>query len=87
MQGDGSIGRQDIGDISGIFNYAFYRNPTTGSGIAGGLMLTAPTGAPNYTVVGDIHPWLFQPFVGYRWINDRFYVQGFTSLLTPTDPR
>jgi hypothetical protein len=87
MQGDGTIGRQDIGDLSGIFNYAFFKNPITGSGLAGGLMLTAPTGPPNYTVVGNIHPWLFQPFVGYRFMSDRMYLQGFSSVLTPTDAR
>jgi hypothetical protein len=87
VQGDGSIGQQDIGDFSTIFNYALFRSQATGSGISAGLMVTAPTGPPNYTAVGDIHPWLLQPFMGYRINADRIYLQGFSSVLTPTDPR
>jgi len=50
-------------------------------------MVTAPTGPPVYTVVGNIHPWLLQPFLGYRLSLDRFYVQGFSSVAVPTDER
>jgi hypothetical protein len=87
LNGDGSVGQQDIGDMSWLFNYAFYRDTTTGNVLSAGVMATLPTGPPQYTNGGNIHPTLVQPFLGYRWSVDRFYVQGFTSSALPTDPR
>jgi hypothetical protein len=87
VQGDGSIGQQDVGDISTLLNFAFFRDRATGSVLAGGLMVTAPTGPPVNTTVGNIHPWVLQPFFGYRWSMDRLYIQGFTSLAVPSDTR
>jgi hypothetical protein len=87
VQGDGSLGQQDIGDMSWLFNYALYRDTATGSVLSAGIMATLPTGPPVYTLAGNIHPALVQPFFGYRWATDRFYVQGFTSSAFPTDSR
>jgi hypothetical protein len=87
LNGDGSLGQQDIGDMSWLLNYAFYRDTTTGNVLSAGIMATLPTGPQQYTTAGNIHPSLVQPFFGYRWSIDRFYIQGFTSSALPTDPR
>jgi hypothetical protein len=87
VQGDGSVGQQDVGDVSAIVNFALYRSARDGNILSAGLMATLPTGPPVNTVVGNIHPAVYQPFMGYRWTVDRLYVQGFTSLAIPADSR
>ena len=34
-------------------------------------------------VPGDLHSTAIQPFVGYIWSRDRFYLHGFTAIDTP----
>jgi hypothetical protein len=87
QQGDGSFGENDIGDLSLIFKYAFYYDKACGNVLSTGLVLTVPTGPDILTVDGNIHSVLFQPFIGYYWNLDRFYVQGFSSVTVPTDER
>jgi hypothetical protein len=86
VQGDGSLGQQDFGDVSLLTNFALYRG-AGGNILSAGLMATLPTGPPVNTVAGNIHPALYQPFMGYRWIADRVYFQGFSSMAVPGDPR
>lgn len=76
--------QSDLGDITMFLNYAFYRD-AAGNVLSGGLAVTVPTGPRVDTTEGNIHPVLFQPFIGYRLNLDRFYLQGFTSVAVPTD--
>jgi hypothetical protein len=73
----------NFGNLSLITKYAFINDTTTGNVLAGGLSLVLPTetGEP------ESRPVLFQPFLGgvYNWGN--FYLQGFTSVIIPTDSR
>jgi hypothetical protein len=89
FQGDASISKSDVGDITVIGKYAFINNHETGSAFVGGLALTIPTGPGLVTDLnGDtIHPWLFQPYVGGLYVVDRFYIHGFSSLVVPSDFR
>jgi hypothetical protein len=89
VQGDGSVGQQDIGDLSAIVNFALLRGGRDAFGniLSTGLMVTLPTGPPVNTVQGNIHPPLYQPFMGYRWTADRLCLQGFSSLAVPGDAR
>jgi hypothetical protein len=77
-----------VGDLSLIFKFAPYLNRKTGDVISGGLVLTLPTG-PSFEIPGesDLHPTLFSPFVGYIFNAGDFYVQGFSSIMLPTDMR
>jgi hypothetical protein len=88
VEGDGSIRRQDIGDLSFIAKYAFINDRCTGNVLSGGLVVTVPTGA-NFLPEGipDIHPTLLQPFLGAIYNMGSFYAQGFSSVLVPTDSR
>src|SRR5262249_405276 len=36
---------------------------------------------------GSFHDTLIQPFVGYLWNSDQFFIQGFHSVAVPTDAR
>jgi hypothetical protein len=86
-QGDGGFSQHDFGDLSLLVNYAFYRDPQSGDVFCGGLMVTVPTGPSIDTIAGNIHPTVLQPFLGYRWNEGPWYLQGFTSVAVPTDGR
>jgi hypothetical protein len=87
MHGDGTFSQDDFGDLTAIVKYAPFFDRSTGNVLSGGLAVTFPTGPANNTIIGNIHSTLFQPFVGYRWNVDRFFVQGFSSVVIPTDSR
>jgi hypothetical protein len=88
LAGDSSIDHTEIGDLTLILKYALLENPNMGSVLSTGLALTVPTGEGFRTGVGsEIHPVLIQPFIGYLWNRDRFFLQGFTSVEVPTDQR
>lgn len=84
--------KSDPGDLSVRLKYAWINDP--GAVLSTGLAVTTPTG-PIPTVaflrndgsIDRVHPWQLQPFVGYLWDCGDVYVQGFTSLLVPTDSR
>jgi hypothetical protein len=73
------------GDLSVFFKYVLYKQQN--SLISTGLQVTAPTGpgsfggAKYYSYFRDTQ---IQPFVGYLYQKDRFYLQGFTSINVPT---
>ncbi len=88
IYGDSSVAYQDFGDLSVILKYALINDRTSGNVLSAGLVVTAPTGS-NFLPAGlpDIHPFLFQPFVGGIVNFDRLYVLGFSSIVIPTDMR
>jgi len=76
-----------FGDVSVITKYAFYDDRATGNLLSAGLMVTAPTGQPNYVVGGQrIHSTLLQPWGGMIWsLSDNLFVHGFSSIVVPSD--
>jgi hypothetical protein len=91
MTGGSGIEDSQIGDLSVVLKYAFINdrsNLGTGNVLSGGLVVTAPTGKDFIACTGDrIHPTLLQPYVGYIWGMDNFFIHGFTSVEVPTDWR
>jgi hypothetical protein len=90
LQSQGNLNGWDasnFGDITIIGKYAFFLDRTTGDVLSGGLAITAPTGASITTIEGDIHSTLFQPWFGYVWNRDRFFLQAFHSIVVPTNAR
>ena len=89
QQGSGGagFGYHGFGDLTIIGKYALYLDRNTGNVFSTGLGITAPTGQSVPTTDGSIRDVLLQPFVGYIWNFDRFFVQGFHSLVVPTDTR
>jgi hypothetical protein len=83
--GAGAVGGSDFGDVTVVLKYAFLNDRATGDVLSGGLAVTVPTGPGVPLQTGDLHSTLLQPWVGYARNFDRFYVQGFTSLVVPTD--
>jgi hypothetical protein len=88
QQGDGSLGRDDFGDLSAIFKAVIWDDQATGDLLSGGLAVTAPTGPGIQTVDGTIRSTLFQPFIGaIRPFTPRLAMQGFWGIVVPTDNR
>jgi hypothetical protein len=81
------FGSNDIGDLTIIGKYAFILDQPTGNVLSAGLAITAPTGHNIATIDGNIHSTLIQPWVGYIWNYNRFFLQAFHSIVVPTDSR
>jgi hypothetical protein len=86
VEGDGSLGGSDFGDLSFVFKGLLWCDGC-GDAASAGLVVTVPTGPDIHTVVGDIHPTLFQPFVGGVVSSGDAFAMGFTSVVIPTDDR
>jgi hypothetical protein len=94
FQGDAEGNLEDdsyLGDLSIPIKVALWDDPQSGSLISAGMMVTVPTGPIPYSVrftspttIAEIHPVLLQPFVGYIWQRERFFVQGFSSVWIPS---
>jgi hypothetical protein len=84
--GEGLGGSSDIDGLSFIFKYAAYMNRETGNIISGGLVVTVPTGPDiPIDVTSSINSTLLQPYLGYVFNAGRFYLQGFSEIVIPTD--
>lgn len=76
-----------VGDITVIGKYALFLDRTTGNVFSTGLAVTAPTGPGIQTIDGSLHSTLLQPWFGYIWNYNQFYVHAFHSAVFPTDNR
>jgi hypothetical protein len=79
----------DVGDLTAILKYAFWQDPDTGTLLSTGLAVTAPTGPSHFagSSIPIIHDTLLQPFLGYIWSGDKWFVHGFSGIEVPTDGR
>ncbi len=79
----------DVGDLTAILKYAFWQDPDSGSLFSTGLAVTAPTGPSHFagSRVPITHETALQPFVGYIWRADRWFVHGFTGIDVPTSSK
>ena len=78
-----------MGDLSIFTKFVFCEDPRTGSLVSAGLQVTPPTGPGSFAganYLQSIHTTTVQPYVGYIWARDRFYVHGFTSMQVPDEP-
>jgi len=78
------------GDLSLFGKYIFLRDPATGSLVSGGLAISTPNGPANFAgakYLASLDSTFIQPFVGYIWSRDRFYLHGFSALDTPASLR
>lgn len=79
-----------LADITIVTKFLLYENQMTGSLLSAGLVITPPTGTRPFesTITGDrIGGTLLQPYMGYIYRADQWYLQGFTSVVVPTDDR
>jgi hypothetical protein len=82
---------QIIGDLNLLAKLAWINDPETGNVFSTGFVLTMPTGSGGPYLLADgtlsPHSTLFQPWAGWIYNFDRFYTQGFLSLVVPSDDR
>lgn len=78
-----------IGDLSAYLKFALINDRDTGNCFSTGLMVTAPVSKFVETSMAgeDVHATLLQPFIGYIYKREQFFVQGFSSVIVPTDTR
>ncbi len=90
QQGDGGVngfGYSNVGDLTIITKYAVINDLVSGNVLSGGLSITAPTGPRFDTTDGPIRSTLLQPWLGYIYNRDRFFLHAFHSIVVPTDSR
>ena len=86
----GAISDSQVGDLSLILKYAFLNDRDTGDVFSGGVVVTLPTADSSVRAIdgGDFDDvYLIQPYIGYIFNSDLFYVHAFHSLIIPTDDR
>ena len=79
-----------VGDLSLFGKYVFARDPATGSLVSGGLAISTPNGPANFAgakYLASLDSTSIQPFLGYIWRRDRFYLHGFSAIDTPASLR
>jgi hypothetical protein len=70
------------GNLSVIAKYILEQNMKTGSLVSVGFAITAPTGPSRFAGAPYLFPLnsvYFQPFIGYIYNYNRWYIQGFTG--------
>jgi hypothetical protein len=77
-----------VGNLTVFSKYVLWSDPKSGNLISTGLAVTAPNGPTSFAgarnAVG-FHDAQIQPFLGYIWTRDRWYLQGFEAIDVPTD--
>jgi hypothetical protein len=88
LVGDKQVEDNAVGDLSIIYKHAIIDDRQTGNLLSAGMVVTLPTGQGLH-IGGEstLNSTVFQPFVGYIWNIDDFYIDGFSSLAVPTDFR
>ncbi len=79
-----------LNDLTVFSKYVLKYNPETGSLISAGLAVTPATGPNTFAgakYLNGINDTTVQPFIGYIWRRDRFFLHGFVALDVPTSVR
>ncbi len=77
-----------LADLTLISKGVIWENRDTGDLLSGGLVVTVPTAETPFpsTITGqNIHSTLLQPYLGYILMGRDVFLQGFTSVVVPTD--
>jgi hypothetical protein len=79
----------DIGDLSVILKYQFWHSQDRKDVLSAGIVVTAPTGPDSFAGANQfatVHDTVLQPFVGYRFAAENWFIHGFLAIDVPTDP-
>jgi hypothetical protein len=88
LVGDKQVQDNEVGDLSIIYKHAIIDDRQTGNLLSAGMVVTLPTGQGLH-IDGEstLNSTLFQPFVGFVYNLDDFYIEGFSSIAVPSDFR
>ena len=88
LTGDETLQDSLVGDLTINYKYLLIHDRQAGNVLCTGLALTVPTGqALHIDGESAIRDTVFQPFLGYIYNCQGFYVEGFSSVAVPTDAR
>jgi hypothetical protein len=79
-----------VGDLTVFVKGIVWENRTTGSLLSAGLAVTPPTGPSHFagaSFAKSVPTTSLQPFIGYIFNFDRWFLQGFTGSNIPTDSK
>ena len=88
LQENGAASTHDLGDLTMIFKYAVINNRQTGNVLSGGMALTVPTGGRAFEADAGLpvtRSVIFQPWGGFIYNMPSTFVQGFSSIIVPTN--
>lgn len=72
-----------FGNVNGILKLKLAEDVNRGYFLSGGFALSFPTATNQSIDPGPSTAAIFQPFLGYIYARERFFVQGFTSWTMP----
>lgn len=78
-----------VGDLSIFTKFIIRQNMKTGSLFSGGLVVTAPTGPASFAganYISAIHTTQIQPYIGYIFRREKYFLHGFSSFSFPMNP-
>jgi hypothetical protein len=78
----------DLGDLAAFWKYRIWSDDATGSVLSLGLAVVPTTATGSFGGSNNLkvfHNTCLQPFCGWIWRRDRFYLQGFSAVDAPTD--
>jgi hypothetical protein len=90
IAGLGGADSTDVGDLTVIGKAVFWRDHDDSKLLSGGLAVTIPTGPDHFAnspVFFPVHTTILTPYVGFFFRQDRWYVQGFSSLDVPVEEK
>jgi hypothetical protein len=76
-----------VGNLTVFSKFVLWQDFNTGSLVSTGLAVTAPNGGSRFAGAPSSPPFRdtqIQPFVGYIWKRDRWFMQGFEAIDVPT---
>jgi hypothetical protein len=78
----------DLGDLTAFWKFRLWKDDASGSLLSAGLAVTPTTSIGSFagsTGTKVFHNTCLQPFCGWIFRHDHFYLQGFTAVDAPTD--
>jgi hypothetical protein len=79
-----------VGNLSIFGKYVLWQDRESGSLISTGMAITTPNGPGHFAgspIGAGFHDAQLQPFVGFIFAWDKWYLHGFTAIDIATDPR
>jgi hypothetical protein len=78
-----------VGNLTAFAKFILWQDQSGRNLISGGLAVSPPNGPTRFAgapAAFGFHDATIQPFLGYIFKRDRFYIQGFEAIDVPTDP-
>jgi hypothetical protein len=83
------LGSTSVGSLLLFSKVILWQDEQKRNLISGGFAVTAPTGPTNFAGanhnITGFRDTQLQPFIGYIWAKNKFFVQGFEEIEVPTD--